>query len=296
MPSIKPLLMGFGRKALRRLRPLLSDRMYIRAYFLCKTGYPLHLDHPVTFNEKLQWLKFHDRNPRYSEMVDKFAAKGYVASVIGDEYIIPTIAVYDRAEDIDFDKLPARFVLKCTHDSGGVVLCKDKASLNREEAVAKLGKALQRNYYRFSMEFPYKNVVPRIIAEPFISNEGGDLCDYKVHCFNGVPRLVLVCRDRYAAGGLTEDFFTETWEHLPVRRPTHPNAKSPIPRPAQLDEMLDLSRKLSEGIPFVRVDFYLSDGHVYFGELTFFPASGMTPFVPQSFDTLFGSWLMLAAD
>lgn len=293
MSEMKPLLLGTGRKLLRFLRPVMSDQRFLRRYFYCKTGYPLHLDHPVTFNEKLQWLKFYDRNPRYTAMVDKVTAKDYVAAKIGSEYIIPTLAVYDQAEDIGFDALPKQFVLKCTHDSGGVVLCKDKASLDKDAALAKLSWGLKRNYYRFSLEYPYKNVRPRIIAEPFVTDAGKELCDYKVHCFNGVPRLVLVCKDRYAFGGLTEDFFTETWEHLPVRRPDHPNAKEAPLRPPQLDELLVLSRKLSEGIPFVRVDFYLSDDHIYFGELTFFPASGMSPFVPQSFDVLFGSWLEL---
>ena len=293
MQRAELLLMGVGRKALRRLRPLLSDECYIRWYFLCKTGYPLHLDHPVTFNEKLQWLKFHDRNPRYSVMVDKYAVKEHVSSVIGPEYIIPTLSVFNRVEDIDFDRLPDRFVLKCTHDSGGVVLCKDKRSLDVPAAISKLRNGLSRNYYRYSMEYPYKEVVPRIIAEPFLTDGGEDLCDYKVHCFNGVPKLILVCRDRYADSGLTEDFFTEKWEHLPVRRPAHPNSEAPIPRPNQLEKMLDLARRLAADIPFVRVDFYLSGERIYFGELTFFPASGMTPFEPKSYDELFGSWLDL---
>lgn len=285
--------MGIGRRSLRFLRPFLSDRCYIKRYFFLKTGYSLNLDSPKTFNEKLQWLKFNDRNPLYTEMVDKFAVKKYVASIIGEKYVVPTIAVFDNPDEIDFGVLPDRFVLKCTHDSGGIVICKDKASLDKDAARKKLKAGWSRNYYRFSMEFPYKDVKPRIIAEEFLTNEGADLCDYKVHCFNGTPKLVLVCKNRYSKGGLTEDFFTEDWEHLDVKRPTHPNSKEIIPEPAQLDEMLSLSLQLSEGIPFVRVDWYISDDRLYFGELTFFPASGMTPFVPKSFDDLFGSWLEL---
>ena len=285
--------MGIGRRSLRFLRPFLSDRCYIKRYFFLKTGYSLNLDSPKTFNEKLQWLKFNDRNPLYTEMVDKFAVKKYVASIIGEKYVVPTIAVFDNPDEIDFGVLPDRFVLKCTHDSGGIVICKDKASLDKDAARKKLKAGWSRNYYRFSMEFPYKDVKPRIIAEEFLTNEGFDLCDYKVHCFNGVPKLVLVCKDRYSKCGLTEDFFTEGWEHLEVKRPTHPNSKEIIPIPVQLDEMLSLSRLLSKGIPFVRVDWYISYDKLYFGELTFFPASGMTPFVPKSFDDLFGSWLEL---
>ena len=287
------MIMGAGRKILRTLRPILSDRCYLKSYFYCKTGYALHLDSPVTFNEKLQWLKLHDRNPLYTEMVDKCAAKAYVASVIGEKYIIPTLAVYDNPESIDFDALPDRFVLKCTHDSGGVVICKDKRTLDAESAVRKLKSGWKKNYYRYSLEYPYKDVKPRIIAEKFLTDGQSELCDYKIHCFNGVPRLILVCKDRYSESGLTDDFFTERWEHLDVKRPTHPNSLEAVPKPDCLEEMLSVSRKLSVGIPFVRVDLYVVENRVFFGELTFFPASGMSPFVPQSFDTLFGSWLDL---
>lgn len=293
MSSVKSIYQGIARRMLRFLRPFLSDRCYIERYFYLKTGYSLNLDSPKTFNEKLQWLKFNDRNPHYTEMVDKFAVKKYVASVIGEEYVIPTIAVFDNPDEIDYGLLPDRFVLKCTHDSGGIVICKDKASLDKTAATKKLKAGWSRNYYRFSLEFPYKDVKPRIIAEEFLTNEGSDLCDFKVHCFNGVPKLVLVCKDRYSKGGLTEDFFTEKWEHLDVKRPTHPNSTETILKPAQLDEMLYLSRQLAKGIPFVRVDWYISNDRLYFGELTFFPASGMTSFVPKSFDDLFGSWLEL---
>lgn len=293
MASVKGIVSGIGRRVLRFLRPILSDRLYIKSYFVLKTGYSLNLDSPKTFNEKLQWLKFNDQNPRYTEMVDKYFAKKYVASIIGEHYVIPTIAVFDNPEKIDFDALPNRFVLKCTHDSGGVVICKDRASLDNEVARRKLSAGWNRNYYRFSMEYPYKDVKPRIIAEEFLADGNSDLCDYKVHCFNGVPKLVLVCKDRYSGTGLTEDFFTEDWVHLDVKRPAHPNSKETIRRPNQLEEMLSLSRELSKGIPFVRVDWYISNDKLYFGELTFFPASGMTPFVPKSFDDLFGSWLEL---
>ena len=293
MNSPSGIIRGIGRRILRVFRPIMSDHCYIKRYFYLKTGYSLSLDSPRTFNEKLQWLKFNDRNPRYIEMVDKFAVKKFVASIIGEKYVVPTIAVFDNPDDIDYEELPDQFVLKCTHDSGGIVICRDKASLDKDAARKKLKAGWSRNYYRFSMEFPYKDVKPRIIAEEFLTNEGTDLCDYKVHCFNGAPKLVLVCKDRYSKSGLTEDFFTEDWVHLDVKRPTHPNSKETIPKPAKLDVMLSLSRQLSEGIPFVRVDWYISNDRLYFGELTFFPASGMTPFVPTSFDDLFGSWIEL---
>ena len=287
--------MGFGRVILRQLRPILSDRFYIHSYFYCKTGYKLHLESPKTFNEKLQWLKFYDRRAEYTRMVDKIEVKGYVTEIIGYEYVIPTLAVYDSVEDINYDDLPNQFVLKCTHDSGGVVICKDKKTFDKESAARKLKRGETHNYYKYSLEYPYKDVVPRIIAEEFVSNNGSDVCDYKVHCFNGEPKLVLVCKDRFADDGLTEDFFTESWEHLPLRRPGHPNSVTSITKPDQLDEMLSLAKKLSDGIPFVRVDFYVSEGKLLFGELTFFPASGFAPFVPATYDSLFGSWLQLPA-
>ena len=296
MNRIKSSILGVWRKTLRMLRPLFSDQSYIKAYYYCKMGRRLNLKAPETFNEKLQWLKFNDRHPEYSMMVDKWAVKDYVAKKIGAQYVVPTLAVYDAVEEIDFDSLPQQFVLKCTHDSGGVVICKDKEALDRNAAIVKLKNGWGKNYYRYSMEYPYKDVQPRIIAEQFLSDNGAELADYKVHCFNGEPRLILVCKDRHAASGLTEDFFTAEWKHLGVRRPEHPNAKQPIEKPEELDRLLELSRELANGIPFVRVDFYISQHKIYFGELTFFPASGMTPFVPESFARLFGSWLQLPSE
>lgn len=296
MNRIKSSILGMGRKTLRKLRPLFSDQSYIKAYYYCKMGRRLNLNAPESFNEKLQWLKFHDRRPEYSMMVDKWAVKEYVAKKIGAQYVVPTLAVYDAVEEIDFGALPRQFVLKCTHDSGGVVICKDKEVLDRNAAIVKLKNGWDKNYYHYSMEYPYKDVKPRIIAEQFLSDDGAELADYKVHCFNGEPRLILVCKDRHADSGLTEDFFTSEWRHLGVRRPEHPNAKQPIEKPEELDRLLELSRELANGIPFVRVDFYISQHKIYFGELTFFPASGMTPFVPESFDRLFGSWLQLPSE
>lgn len=286
-------LLGLGRKVLRRCRPLLSDKLYIKCYYYCKMGRCLHIDTPQTFNEKLQWLKFNNRHPEYSIMVDKYAVKDYVARIIGEEHIIPTIALFNTIEDIDYKLLPNQFALKCTHDSGGVVICKDKTSFNKSAALAKLKCGFNKNYYRYSMEYPYKYVKPRIIAEQFLSNNGNELCDYKIHCFNGEPKLILVCKDRFSKNGMTEDFFTSNWVHLDVCRPGHANSSVPIPAPQQLPTLLEISRKLSRDIPFVRVDLYITQNKIFFGELTFFPASGMTPFIPDFYDYLFGSWLKL---
>ncbi len=276
-----------------KLAPLFPDKKYLELMFPMRTGYKLNLDNPQTFNEKLQWLKLYDRRPEYTQMVDKVEAKKYVATIIGDEHIIPTLAVYDKVEDIDFDALPNQFVLKCTHDSGGIVVCKDKTKLDIKAARAKLKRGLSRNYYYQNREWPYKNVKPRIIAEQYMSNEGGELDDYKVHNFNGTPEVILVCRDRYKGTGLTEDFFSRQWEHLDISRPDHPQAVKQPRRPKELEEMLRLSEMLSKDMPFVRTDFYTIDNKVYFGEITFFPSSGMKTFVPEEWDKTFGDWIKL---
>ncbi len=278
---------------LRKVAPLIKDdETYLKLKWRLRFGEPLNLDNPQTFNEKLQWLKLHDRKPEYTRMVDKYEAKKYVAEKIGEEYIIPTLGVWDSFDDIDFNSLPNQFVLKCTHDSGGLVICKDKSTLDMEATRKKLEKCLKRDYYIQSREWPYKNVKPRIIAEKYMEEKGGgELKDYKLHCFNGEPKMTLVCSDRFAEEGLCEDFFDNDWGHLPTRRPTHPNAPHDIACPKNFELMKELAKQLSKNIPFVRVDFYEIDGRVYFGELTFFPMSGMGVFVPNEWDLKLGEWM-----
>lgn len=272
----------------------LGDGMYLRIVYRARMGKHLNLKNPASFNEKLQWLKLHDRRSDYPRMVDKQLAKDYVAERIGGEYIIPTLGLWERFDEIDFDALPERFVLKCTHDSGGLVICRDKAHFNKAAAREKIERSLNRNFYYHGREWPYKDVKPRIIAEKYMENpDGSDLSDYKLHCFNGRMKMVLVCRDRYGADGLTEDFFSETWEHLPVKRPKLNRARQAIPCPETLPRMIELAEKLSAGIPFLRVDFYEISGKIYFGELTFFPTSGMARFDPDEWDGIIGGWIDL---
>lgn len=291
--SKKLTLLRIKRKFVYKFARFYSDRKFLETLFPLRVGYKLNLDNPQTFNEKLQWLKLYDRRPEYTHMVDKVEAKRYVASIIGEEYIIPTLAVYDRAEDIDFEALPNQFVLKCTHDSGGIVICRDKSKLDRKAAIKKLSKGLKVNYFYQKREWPYKNVRPRVIAEQYMSDNGDELIDYKVHSFNGTPEVILVCRDRYKETGLTEDFYTREWKHLDISRPNHGQAEVPAECPKELEEMLRLSAQLSKDIPFLRSDFYTIDHKVYFGELTFFPASGMTPFIPANWDNILGDWLKI---
>ena len=274
----------------------LSDEAYLRKAFKTIAGYDLCLETPRTFNEKLQWLKLHDRNPLYCTLADKYAVKEYVGRIIGAEHIIPTLGVWERFEDIDFDALPHRFVLKCTHNSGGTVLVKDKRRMDRKAAGRTIRRSLGRNYFYYGREWPYKNIKPRIIAEKLLTDGADDLPDYKILCFHGEPKVILVCRGRFSADGMTEDFYDVDLRHLPVKRPKCANPHRQIGCREEVNEMLALAKRLSEGLPFVRVDFYAALHQVYFGELTLYPASGFERFIPDSFDREMGQWLKLGPE
>ncbi len=274
-------------------RDMPDEEFLTRKYKAC-LGRDLSLTKPVTFNEKLQWLKLHDRRAEYTIMADKYAVRQYIAEKLGEEHLIPLLGVWDDPDDIDFSLLPNQFVLKCNHNSGlGMCMCKDKSTLDIEKVRAELRKGLKEDYYQKTREWVYKDIPRKIICEKFMTNGGQELEDYKIHNFNGEAKFVLVCRDRFSETGLTEDFFTPQWEHMPVKRPKLANASVPIPRPEQLEQMLGFSKILSKDIPFVRTDFYVIEGKVYFGEITFFPASGMAEFDPPVWDAKFGSWLKL---
>jgi len=279
---------------LKEISHLLPDKTYIQLrYFLTFHKFP-NLREPKTFNEKLQWLKLYDRKPEYTQMVDKYEAKKYVAERIGEKYIIPTYGVWDSFDEIDFDSLPNQFVLKCTHDCGGIVICKDKAKLDLQETRKKLEKCLKRNYYWQDREWPYKNVKPRIIAEKYMEDSmSHSLPDYKFFCYDGEVKALFIATERQTLGTETKfDFFDSDFNHLDCRN-GHPNAQVVPEKPKSFNEMKRLARKLSKGIPHVRVDFYEIDGRPYFGELTFFHWSGMVPFEPAEWDLIFGSWIKL---
>ena len=270
----------------------IPDETYLKIAYRIKTGKQLHLNPPITFNEKLQWLKIHNRRPEYTMMVDKYEVKKYVAKKIGEEHIIPTYGVWERFDDIDFEQLPDQFVLKCTHDSGGLVICKDKNMFDREKAKKRINRCLKHNFYWGQREWPYKNVKRRIIAEQYMTNGKEELVDYKIHNFNGVPKFILFCKDRFSETGLIEDFYSIDWEHLELKRPDRSNPGN-CKRPEELQEMLQLARLLSEGIPFIRTDFYIINHKVFFGELTFFPTSGFGRFTRAEADKVIGDYLML---
>lgn len=271
----------------------LSDKTYLKIAYRIKFGKKLNLDNPQTFNEKLQWIKLYDRNPLYTQLVDKYEVKKYIADRIGSEYIIPTLGVWDHFDEIDFEKLPNQFVLKCTHDSGGLVICKDKNKLDIKNSKKKMEASLKRSFYDSSREWPYKNVKPRIIAEKYMEDsETGDLRDYKIFAFNGVARALFVATDRQN-NSTKFDFFDMDYNHLDVKN-GHPNADVVPASPKNLKKMQNLAEILSKGIPQVRVDFYEVNGKVYFGEMTFFHWSGLTPFEPESWDYVFGGWIDLS--
>ena len=279
---------------LNRIGGLVSDEHFLKWSYYLTFHRKLDLKNPKTYNEKLQWLKLYDRHEEYTQMVDKYEAKEYVASIIGKEYIIPTLGVYNSFDEIDFDKLPDQFVLKCTHDSGGVAICKNKATFDFNAARKLLSRNLKRNKYSTSREYPYQNVKPRIIAEAYMEDESGyELKDYKFFCFDGDVKLLFVAADRGVKGEETKfDFFDTEWNHLPFTN-GHPNSTRPVRKPENLEEMISIAKKLSERIPHVRVDLYNIRGKIYFGELTFFHWSGMTPFDPEEWDYKLGEYIHL---
>ena len=280
---------------LNRVGRFVSDENFVKWTYYLTFRKKLDLDNPQTFNEKLQWLKLNDRHEEYTQMVDKYEAKKYVANLIGEEYIIPTLGVYDSFDEIDFDKLPNQFVLKCTHNSGGIIICRDKATLDIAKARKQMKKWLKKNPFWTNREYPYKNVKPRIIAEQYMEDESGyELKDYKFFCFSGDVKYVFVATDRGKVDEETKfDFFDMDWNHLPFTN-GHPNNSEPISKPENFEEMKALSCKLSKNMPHVRVDLYNISGKIYFGELTFYHWSGLTPFVPEKWDFEFGKCISLA--
>lgn len=273
----------------------IPDKFYLRILYWLKMGKKLHLNSPQTFNEKIQWLKLYDRNPEYTKMVDKLEVKKYVATIIGEEYVIPTLAVWEKIEEIDLNQLPNQFVLKCTHDSGGLVICKDRSKFDSRKAFKKIGDSLNKNYYWGGREWPYKNVRPRIIAEMYVEDvEDHELRDYKFYCFNGEPyRLLLATGRQNKIRGLCFDYFDMEFNHLLLTNHWHPNAPEIPHMPSHFEEMKTMARKLSKGIPQVRVDFYEANGQVYFGELTFCDMGGFLKIHPDYWELEWGGKIML---
>ena len=270
----------------------IPDKLYLNLMYWSNTGKWINIDNPKTYNEKLQWLKLYDRNPEYTKMVDKYLAKKYVSSLIGDEFIIPTLGVWDKFDDIEFENLPKDFVLKCTHDSGGLVICKDKSKLDLSKARKKINKSLKRNYYKAGREYPYKEVKPRIIAEKYMEDEAlGELVDYKFYTFGGVPKVLFIASNRMS-GNTCADYYDMDFNKLPFTW-GYPNSSVEIKKPKNFEKMVYLAEILAKNTTELRVDFYEVNGKVYFGELTFFDGSGFCAFEPNEWDLKLGEYIVL---
>ena len=254
-------------------------------------GYWMNWKHPKTFNEKLQWLKLHDRNPLYTKLVNKYEVRKYITEKIGDNYLIPLLGVWNKFDEIDFNKLPNQFVLKCTHDSGSAIVCKDKNNFDYNSARKKIITKLAHNYYYNEREWPYKKVKPQIIAEKYMEDENGELRDYKFFCFDGIVKFLQVDYDRFTEHH--RNIYDPNWNLLPftIQYPSKQNVV--IKKPAMFSTMLNIAATLSQNMPHVRVDLYSANGRIYFGELTFYHEAGFGHFSPNAWDKKFGESLSL---
>lgn len=290
-----PLFRRAALVVLDKLAPIIPipDEKYLRLKYFFRMGKKLNLRNPKTFNEKLQWLKLYARRPIDTVLSDKYAVKNYISNTIGSDYVIPLLGVWDSFDEIDFKKLPTRFVLKCTHDSGGIVVCKDIKDLDINAARKLFNHSLNTDYYVYSRERAYKGIPRRIIAEEYKEDpETKELRDYKFFCFNGVVKYFKIDFGRFTDHHA--NYYSPSGELIDLIETTYPpNPEANIKIPSNLNKMIELAEKLSTGIPFVRVDFYDVAGRIFFGEYTFSPAGGMTPYEPKGWDEKIGSWIIL---
>lgn len=282
-------IMTLAKKSLR----FLPDKSYIKLYYRLRVGRKLNMNNPTTLNEKLQWLKFNYRFPLQSIVSDKLLVREYVNDKIGEKYLIPLIGSWKKYDDIDFSLLPEKFVLKCNHDSGGLVVCNDKEKLNHIEAKRKIEKSLNSNFYYIGREYQYRNIKPMILCEKFISDNGNVPMDYKIYCFNGVPDVILVCKDRFSKNTHRASyyFFDQEWQFQPLNKGDENIKNVDIQKPKNLDEMIEIAKKLSKDFVFARIDLYNVDGKIYFGEITLSPNSGFDPDIKYETDLMFGQKL-----
>lgn len=272
---------------------ILPDKIYIKKLYKLRTGKELNLKNPKTFNEKQNWLKLYDRRPEYTVMVDKYKAREYIAEKIGEEYLVPLLGVWDSPDEIDFDSLPDEFVLKCNHDNG-VIICRDKSKLDIEKTKKELASRLKRDYYKKLREWPYKNVPRKIICEKFmINHDNSTLVEYKLFCFSGEVRYVLVVADRASNKPTTMDTYSVSWVHTDLVNGNTPLAGNVFEKPDCFAQLCSIAKKLSDGIPFVRVDFNIWNNKIYFGELTLSDSGGFEKYHPEEWDYKLGSLIEL---
>ena len=268
---------------------ILPDKLYIKKLYKVRTGKNIDLKNPQTFSEKCNWLKLYDRRAEYTVMVDKYKAREFISEIVGDKYLVPLLGVWDSPEEIDFDKLPNEFVLKCNHDNG-IIICKDKSSLDIEKVKKELSFRLKRDYYRKLREWPYKNVPRKIICEKFMKNtDGEELLDYKLFCFNGEVKITEVNSDRFS-NNIKEDHFDSSWNHFELTG--RPMSEKELKKPVFYSEMVQIAEKISKDIPFLRVDYNCWNGKLYIGEMTFFYGGSMKLF-KEPWETKLGDWIEL---
>ena len=293
-------MISLGRRYLAaliaRIGKNIPDDIYLKIRFYLEMEQKLDLNNPQTFNEKINWLKIYYKNPLLPSLADKSLVKDYVNKIIGSKYIIPTYGVWNSFDDIDFTSLPNQFVLKSTNGGGGngVIVCDNKLTFDKVKAKMKLEKSMKTDW-SIQREWVYNNISPRIIAEKYMSNnDGSELVDYKFLCFNGEPRLLFLASDRYKKGEkLKFDWYDMDLNHLPIQSVGYPNSNKKITMFPQFEEMKMIATKLSSGLPHVRVDLYMIDGNIYFGELTFFHDGGLVQLNPREWDYRIGNWLKL---
>lgn len=310
---LKDPYFSIGYVMIEKCPRLMSDKYYLSVLWKMLMGYELDWKHPKNFNEKLQWLKLYDRKPEYTTMVDKYRAKQWVADRVGEQYVIPTLAVYDSVDEISLDGLPDQFVLKCNHDSGSVVICKDKSSFDLDAAKQKLGAALNKNFYWEAREWPYKNVKRCVFVEKYLSaidecnpsgvndvydiSGGESVNDYKFYCFNGEPRIFYITSDKGGNLQTRQDFFDLKGNHLDIEDKNYPcNPRKCPSLPASLSKMIELSRAIARDTYQIRVDFYEINGNPLVGELTFYENAGYCTFAPDEYNRMLGDWIKLPVD
>lgn len=270
-----------------------DDKKALDCLFKYKIGKNIAWDNPQSFNEKLQWIKLYDRNPLYTVLVDKISSKEYVRNIIGDKYVVPTLGIYKRFDDINFEELPKSFVIKCNNDSGGVCICKDKATFDKKRAKRKIEKAMRTNFYWKFREWAYKDIEPKIIVEEYLEAVAEcDVPEYKIFCFDGTAKMIDVCMGKAHTLERTNDYCDMNLNRLPFTS-LLPNSKGNLEKPLNYQKMIEIAEKLSKGFPEVRMDFYNIEGKIYFGEFTFTSNAGMEKFEPEEWDYNIGKWIKL---
>ncbi len=275
----------------RHVASILPDRLFLKCWYRCLTNEKLNLSNPQTFNDKLNWLKLYDTNPTYTDLVDKIKVKAYVANTIGIEYVVPLIGSWKNANDIDFDNLPERFVLKCNHDSASVFVCKNKEDFKKTVICNKLNKSLKNNFYKMGREKPYKNIDRKILCEEYID---GELFDYKFYCFNGEPKFLYIATGLAGDHSLKIDFYDLELNQLPFYRTDYDRLGKSVRPPNDMSKLIEMAKSLSKNIPFVRIDFMETNEKTYFAEFTFSPSAGALILEPKEYNKIIGDMLNLS--